>query len=340
MSFGAPHLLWLYAVVPLIPLLLLWSHVRRKRDLERFASAVLAKKLTPTISRAWRINKTIALLLFVVFAVFALARPRFGVRMEMVERRGVDIMVALDVSHSMLARDIAPNRIERARHEIGRFIDMLRGDRFGLVLFAGESFVQCPLTLDYGAARMFLDAVGTDWIGLQGTDIGGAIRLASQAFRTQERKHKVLIIVSDGEEHDGDALAAAREAAAEGIRIFTIGIGSPDGVPIPVGQGATVTYLRDQEGNLALTRLNPLLLEQIALAGNGTYYHAGAHLHLGAIYNEIAAMEKRDLGMNLMTRYRERYQLFLLAALVFLLLEFFFPEGVRRKTVWRGRFES
>lgn len=340
MRFGSPGMLWWYAAFPLVLAFLIWSYQRRKRDLERFASAALVPKLTPTVSRARQINKAIVFFLFGALAVFALARPRFGVKMELVERKGVDVIVALDISNSMLARDITPSRIDRAKHEIGKFIDLLKGDRVGLVIFAGESYVQCPLTLDYGAARLFLDAVKTDWIPVQGTDLGGAIRLASDAFKSRSRKYKVLIILSDGEELEGDGVEAARAAARQGVRIYTIGIGSLNGVPIPVNRGSNVVYKKDKGGNLVMTRLNPVILEKIALEGNGAYFQAGTNLDFTAIYAEISAMEKRDLGMNRMTMYKEQYQMFLLGALLFLVLEFVLPEGARRKKVWRGRFES
>jgi Ca-activated chloride channel family protein len=260
--------------------------------------------------------------------------------MEMIERKGVDVMIAIDVSNSMLAEDVAPSRIERAKYEINKFIDLLKGDRVGIIVFAGESFVQCPLTLDYAAAKMLLDVVTTDWIQLQGTALKDAVEQAVKSFKSQDKKDRVLLVISDGEDHEGDPEKAAREAAKEGVRIYTVGIGSESGVPIPLKrQGENVVYKKDQAGNLVMSKLNSLILEKMAIEGRGKYFHAGTNLDLSQIYGEIDRMEKKDLGMNKMAVLEERYQIFLGMAIVLLLIEFFIPDIVRRKKAWRGRFE-
>lgn len=281
------------------------------------------------------------LMLFFLLLIIALTRPRFGVKTEMVERRGVDIMIALDISSSMLAEDIVPNRLQRAQHAIAQFMDLVKGDRVGLIAFAGESFVQCPLTLDYGAARLFLNALNPDWIQLPGTAIDQAIDQATRAFKSKSKKSRVLLILSDGEDHQGDAIEAAKRAAAEGVRIFTIGIGSESGVPIPESKsGGNVVYKKDRQGNLVLTKLNPIELEKIALAGNGQYFNAGSAVDLSRIYGEIAKMEKQDLGQNRLSIYEERYQFFLFLAMLFLLVEFFIGDRVGKHEEWKGRFEQ
>jgi len=341
MRFGSPHYFWLLAAIPLVIAFFLWAWQRRQAALRRFAEPALVRRLTPGAERSRQVVKWTLFIAGLLFLVLALVRPRFGVKMEMMERKGVDVIVALDISNSMLAQDIAPNRIDRAKHEITKFIGLLKGDRVGLIIFAGESYVLCPLTLDYGAAQMFLDAVETDWIGLQGTALAEAIGQSAAAFKTKENKHKVLVVLSDGEDHEGDAVAAAKKAAGEGVRIHAIGIGSESGVPIPVsGSGGSVVYKKDRAGNLVMTRLNPVVLEKIALEGNGRYFHAGTDLDLSAIYAEISRMEKKDLGTNRMTVYEERYQFFLLVAIVLFIVEFLVPERIRRKETWRGRFED
>jgi Ca-activated chloride channel family protein len=260
--------------------------------------------------------------------------------MEMVERKGIDLIVALDISQSMLAEDITPSRIDLAKHEIAKLIGMLRGDRIGLVVFAGESFVQCPLTLDYGAATMFLDAVSTGWVERQGTALADAIEQSTKAFKSKSRKHKVLLLISDGEDQEGNAVAAAKKAAEEGIIIYTIGVGSESGVPIPVKRSSgNIVYKKDRSGNLVMTRLNSMVLEKIAIEGKGAYFHASTNLELSRIIGEIASMEKKELGSSKVTTYEERYQIPLLFALLLLLIEFFIPERIRRKKVWKGRFE-
>ncbi len=339
MRFGSPEYFWALFCLPLVVAFLLWSHQARQQALRRFADAAVVRRLAPGADFGRLVLKWVLFLVALFVLALALVRPRFGVRMEMVERKGVDIMIALDVSRSMLAQDIAPNRLDRAKHEIGKFIDLLRGDRVGIIVFAGESYVQCPLTLDYGAARMFLDAVTTEWIQLQGTAIAQAIDQSVEAFRSESRKHKVMVILSDGEDNEGGAVEAAKRAAQKGVRIYTLGIGSESGVPIPVGKGSgSVVYKKDRDGNLVMTRLNPEVLDRVAREGGGTYMHAGLDLDLSRVATEIAQMEKKDLGANRMSVYEERYQYFLAVAIMLLCVEFFVSERVRRRREWKGRF--
>jgi Ca-activated chloride channel family protein len=341
MRFGSVHYLWLLLCIPLLVGFFIWSYQRRQAALRSFASPALIKRLSESARLSRLITRWVMFLAFAFFLIFALARPRFGVKSEMVERKGVDIIIALDISQSMLAEDVTPGRLERAKFEIGRFLDLLKGDRIGVVVFSGEAFVQCPLTLDYGAAKMFLNAVDPSWIQMPGTVFAEAIRVATDAFHSKARKYKVLIIISDGEDHQGEALEAAKKAAEEGIKIYTVGIGSQSGVPIPLSKGGgNVVYKKDREGNLVMTRLNSLLLEKIALEGNGAYFHAGTTLDLAQIYGEISKMEKKQFGLNKMTVYEERYQIFLFMALLFLLVEFFIPERVKKRAEWKGRFEA
>jgi Ca-activated chloride channel family protein len=256
----------------------------------------------------------------------------------MVERKGIDVFIALDISKSMLAEDIAPNRITRAKYEISKFLDILSGDRVGLIVFAGSSFTQMPLTLDYGSAKMFLESVTTDWISSQGTDISGAIELAQRSF-TQNNASKVLIIISDGEENQGDAVKAAKLAAQNGIVIYCVGVGSQSGSPIPEQKsGNSVVYKKEKNGNIVLTRLNQKALEEIALAANGKYFLAGIDMNLQEIYKEISNMKKNDFGAAKLVKYNEQYQLFLFIAFVLFLLEYFLPDAIVKKNEWTGRF--
>jgi|WetSurMetagenome_2_1015567.scaffolds.fasta_scaffold00008_148 Ca-activated chloride channel homolog len=340
MRFGNTAFFWLMFCIPLLAGLFILAHQWKQRALSSFASVALMKRLTPENLLQRQILKWVLFTGFVFFAVIALTQPRFGVKTEVVERKGVDIIIALDISRSMLAEDIAPNRLERAKFEIAKLIDLLRGDRVGLVVFAGESFVQCPLTLDYGAAKMFLSVVTTDWVQTQGTAINEAIHQAVEAFRSQKSKSHVLIILSDGEETSGDAEAAAAKAAELGVKIYTVGVGSVNGVPIPLNKGkGNVSYKKDDNGNLVMTRLNPLMLEKIAAEGHGKYFHAGTSFDMPAIYGEIAKLEKNELGADRMNIFEEQYQWFLVIAVFLLLLEFFIPEAVKSKQQWKGRIE-
>lgn len=341
MRFGNPGFFWLLSSIPVLIGLFILMHQRKRAALLRFASLELIKRLIPPDTQSRQILKAVFFLLFVFFGVIALTRPQFGVKMELVERKGIDIMVAMDISKSMLAEDVAPSRLERAKFEIARFIDLLKGDRVGLIVFAGESFVQCPLTLDYGAAKMFLNVVNTDWVQVQGTAIADAINQAREAFKTKQNKSRVLIILSDGEDHVGDAVAAAKKAVEENIKIYTVGLGSESGVPIPINKGkGNIVYKKDSDGNLVMTKLNPVMLEKIAIAGNGKYFQAGTNLDLVSIYSEIAKMEKNEFGADRLNIYEEQYQTFLIFALLFIALEFFIPSQGKIKKEWTGRVEN
>ena len=340
MRFAEPQYFYLLLLLPILAGLFIYAWQKRVAALTRFADKKLIERLAPkNMLNRW-ILKSIIFLIAFMFLVIALTRPQFGVKTSMMERKGIDIMVALDISKSMLAEDIAPNRIDRAKHEISKFIDMLKGDRIGLVVFAGESFVQCPLTLDYGAARMFLKSVNTDWIELQGTALADAIEQSSKSLGTKVGKHKVLILISDGENHEGDAIKAAKKASKEGVKIYTVGLGSEKGAPIPIhkSSGSTV-YKKEKNGDLVLTKLNSMTLEKIAIEGNGHYFHAGTDLDLTQIYSEISKMEKKNLGLNKMTSYREQYQIFLLLALFFIILEFLIPSGTKRDESEENSYE-
>ena len=340
MKFGNPEFFFLLLLFPVFVGFFLWAIQQKKVALARFAEPKLLEKLVPAATIARQVVKGTLLAAFFFFLVLALVRPRFGTKMELFERRGIDLMVALDISESMLAEDIAPSRLDRAKHEISKLFDLLKGDRVGLIVFAGESFVQCPLTLDYGAAKMFLDAVTTGWVELQGTALADAIKQATEAFRSKSHKYKVLVLISDGEDFEGNAIEAAKAAAAEGAIIYTVGVGSESGVPIPVSKaGGNVVYKKDNSGNLVMTKLDPVTLEKIAIEGHGKYFHAGTDLDLARIMTEIERMEKKELGSSQLNIYEERYQIFLFIALVLLIIEFFILDRVRHTEAWKGRFE-
>jgi Ca-activated chloride channel homolog len=338
MRFGSPAWLWLLVCIPAFIGLFIYAYQRNRRILHCFAAQPMMQRLAPQELLPLRIVKWTLFLLFFICAVIALARPQFGVKMQLVERRGTDIMVAMDVSQSMLAEDVAPNRLERAKYEVGRFADMLKGDRLGLIIFAGESFVQCPLTTDYGAINMFLQSISTDWIESQGTAIGAAINQARESFKGKPGKSHVLIIISDGEDHDGDAVEAAKMAAAENIKIYTIGVGSASGVPIPIGQNSgSMVYKKDKDGNLVMTKMDPAMLQEIADAGNGAFFDAGTSLDLIRIYGDIDKLEKNKLGTDELNLYEEQYQLFVILALFFILLEFVIPDRGRMPDSTKGQ---
>jgi len=307
-----------------------------------FGNLALVQQLSNSVSKKRQIWKMLLTLCAVLFLLLALARPQFGTKMRTVKREGQDIIIALDVSLSMLAEDIKPNRLEKAKHEIGSLIDKFQGDRIGLIAFAGKAFVQCPLTLDYGAAKMFLDVIEPDLIPVPGTAMGEAIQKAVVTFVEKERKHKVLILITDGEDHVGKPLDMAKAAAKEGVVIYGVGLGSLKGVPIPLydSRGNRTGFKKDRKGEVVMTKLDELTLEKIALETGGKYYRASpGEVELEKIYNDISKMEKKALASQQYAQYEDQFQILLGIALFFLILEVLMPERRKLKKEWRGRFE-
>ena len=330
--FGSSIALWSLAVVPLL-VLLYWRSGRRGRELlDRFGEHELVRRLRASVNVAAMRWKGVLVLAAVALLALALARPQFGTRVETVRRQGQDVMVALDVSRSMYAQDVAPSRLERARIEIGRIIQRLEGDRVGLVAFAGDAFVQSPLTGDYGAAMMFLNAMDPDIMSVQGTDLSRAIEVSLNALEETPPENRIVVIATDGEDHEGglaEAIAAATEAQAT---IHTVGVGSVDGVPLPDvdGSGGGGRFRRDDEGNVITTRLNETALQDIALQTGGEYHRIGRGAGgLGRLVDRIAG-GGRELESREITQFEEQYQLFLGAALLLLAAEFIIP-GRRRR---------
>ena len=339
--FVSTEILFGLLLVPTLGLFFWRTRQARKRALAQFGDLALVQKLSATLNRRARATKNVLVLLSVAFLILALARPQFGTRVETVRSEGQDVMVVLDVSRSMLAEDVAPNRLERARLEIMRILQRLDGDRIGLVAFAGNAFVQSPLTVDYGAAALFLNAMNTDLIPIQGTNLGEALTVALDAFEEGTRDHRVLIVVTDGEDHEGEIERALERALDEGVRIHTVGIGSLDGVPIPqfTASGERSGFVRDEGGAVVTTRLDESTLERVAEATGGRYFPAlGSGANLDPLLEEITGAEGRELETREITQFEEQFQIFLGFALVLLFAEGLIPERRRKKEVWAGRF--
>jgi Ca-activated chloride channel family protein len=338
MRFDDPFFLLGVLLFPALGILYWMAIERRKKLLSRFGDFSLVMRAGTGISYSRQVTKALMLLAAILFLSLAAAKPQLGTHMEMMQREGIDIMVAIDVSKSMEALDVKPGpiaRLEKAKQEIRSLIDpeRLRGDRVGLVAFAGEAFIQCPLTLDYAAARMFLDIIDSDLIPTPGTGIGLAVRKAITGFNREERKHKVLLLLTDGEDHDTDPLGAAEEARKEGVKIYTVGIGSPEGEPIPINnqRGERVGFKKDEDGQVVVSRMDETTLQKIALTTGGKYYRATpSELELDKIYDDISRMEKKDLEGKLLLQYDDRFQWPLALALVFIIWELFVPEAVRK----------
>lgn len=340
MRFGAPQMFWLLWLIPLLAGFFLYAFRKKRKAMARFAQVEMIRRMSVSISRGRQIFKAFLILLVAVFAVLALARPQFGTKMELMRRKGLDVAVAVDVSLSMYAEDIKPNRMARSKQEIGKFVDRLGGDRVALIAFAGEAFLQCPFTSDYGAFKIFLDVLGPELIPVPGTDIAGAIETSLKAFDPKDRKYRVLVLLTDGEDHSGRAEKMAEEAAKEGVAIYTVGIGLPSGVPIPLkDEQGNVMYKKDRNGNVVTTKLDEVLLQKIALATGGKYYHAEpGRFELEDVLREIEKMEKRELDSERLSQYEERFQIPLGISLFLLVAEMLISDRRKRRKEWEGRF--
>ncbi len=304
---------------------LLWLYIRhKKRALKDFGDSSLVATLAPHFSSKRPFYKHLTLILALAFVVLALARPQFGEKTEVVKREGIEIMVALDVSNSMLAEDITPNRLERAKRALSRLLESLQDDRLGLVVFAGDAYVQLPITHDFSAAKLFISTINTDLIPKQGTSIGSAISLATRSFTSDSDIGKAIIIITDGEEHEGDAIAMAKMAKEKGIHVFTLGMGLEKGAPIPHNNG---DYKKDAQGNVVISKLNENFLKQIAAAAGGSYIRANnTSVGLNQIVNDIEQLNKKEFESTEFTAQAEQFQYFIGIALCLIILSFFILE--------------
>jgi len=321
MKIANPQYFVLLLLLPALGLLIVYGAARKRADLRKFISEAMRPQVVLGYSSLRYGLKIVCLLAAVLFLVLCLLGPRWGFRWEEIKRRGVDIVIALDTSDSMLSRDVKPSRLERAKREVYDLINMLRGDRIGLVVFSGGAFLQCPLTLDHGACLMFLDYIDTTVVPQKGTNITGAIQKAVDAFDDMERSSKAIILISDGGNLVGDPLSAAREAKRKGIKIYAIGIGREDEeAPIPLREGG----LKYNKGKMVTTRLEDKTLKDIALATDGVYVRSvTGDLDLEKIYYEEIhkKMEKRELESTRRKRWEERFQWPLILAVCLLFAE-------------------
>ncbi len=329
MKFANLEYIWFFLGVPILAVFYVWAFNKKATLIEKFVSPELRERLLSNFLPSRQKLKAVVLILTFMFAVMALIGPRWGFHWEEVKRRGVDIIIALDVSKSMMAEDVSPNRLERAKRKIGDFMNMLQGDRVGLIAFAGTSFLQAPLTLDYGAVKIFLDDLDTNLIPVPGTALGDAIAKGIKSFEQDDKKSRVLVIITDGEDHMGNPIEMAKKASEQGIKIYTIGIGKEEGAPIPDKENGG--FKKDSSGNLILSKLDETTLQKIALETGGSYVRSvSGDLDLENIYKDITQkVEEKDLKSGKRQRFEERFQWFVFIALFFLILEVFISE---RKT--------
>ena len=335
--------LWaLLAVIPLIVIVFLFVQNWKRRKLRKFGSQAVVKRLMPNVSKTLPIVKFVLFTMAMVSLLIGLANLQFGTKLEEVKREGIDLMICLDVSNSMLAEDLSPNRLERSKRAIYQLIEKLHNDRLGIIVFAGQAYVQLPITTDYSSAKLFLETIGTDIVPTQGTSIGSAINLAMESFDFENGTSKSIIVITDGENHEDDAMNAAIEASDKGVIVNTIGMGSEKGGPIPVYKnGAQVDFRKDNTGNTVVTKLNEKMLKEFATAGNGSYVRASnAKGGLDKIMSEIDKMEKKEFGSKSFKDYEDRFQIFLIIALFLIVLENFISNRRSTKLDGVNLFES
>jgi len=324
---------WTLVIIPVIIILFVLLQFWRYRTQKKFADAPLLKRLSPNRSIFKSVLKVIVLSLAFLCLTIALVNPKIGTKLETVKREGVDIVFALDVSKSMLAEDIAPNRLEKSKQLVTQIINNLASDRVGIIAYAGKAFPQLPITTDYASAKMFLQSMNTNMLSSQGTAINEAINLAKTYFDDEEQTNRVLIIISDGEDHSEQAAAVAEEASEEGIRIFTIGVGDVKGGPIPEKRnGIVLNYKKDKQGETVITKLNEETLQNIASEANGAYINGKNTNNVVENIREILnKMDKTEFEAKQFADYKDQFQWFLGFGIFFLLLDILLLE---RKTAW------
>lgn len=320
--FANPDYLFLLAILPVLIAFYIYAVIRKKGAIKKLGNPILMQQLMPDESikrqhlKFWLLFGAIAVVTFII------AGPQFGSKLETVKRNGVEIMVCLDVSNSMLAEDVTPNRLEKAKQMLSKLTEGFKNDKVGLIVFAGDAYTQLPITSDYISAKMFLSSINPSMVSTQGTSIGAAINLAMRSFTPNESSDKAIILITDGENHEDDAIGAAKQAAEKGVHVNIVGMGLPKGAPIPLD--GPNNYMKDKEGNVVITQLNETMCQEIAAAGKGLYVRAdNTNSALKTLQKEIDKLNKSELDSKVYSEYNEQFQLLTWIALLILLVEFF-----------------
>lgn len=318
--FEQPIYLFLLIALPVLVILFIASNVRWKRNLRKYGDPQLLKEMMPDASPVRYNLKFWLTFAALFFLILVAARPQFGTKMETINRQGIETVIALDISNSMLAQDVAPNRLEKSKKIIAKLVDEMQDDKIGLIVFAGEAFIQLPITSDFISAKMFLETIQPDLISTQGTDIRAAINMATRSFTPREDVGRAIIIITDGENHEGGAEEAAKAAAEKGMMVYVLGVGSPEGSPIP-GTKAN-DYRKDKDGNVIVTRLNEQMCQEIAKAGGGAYIRVdNTNAAQKLLQKEIDKLAKADLETTVYSDYNEQFQVLAWIAFILLALE-------------------
>lgn len=320
--FEHPEALSLLFILPVLLLLFLYSMYIKKRNLKRFGDMKIIRSLMPDIALKKQHLKFWILFACTGLFILILAGPQFGSKIETVKKQGIEVMICLDVSNSMLSTDISPSRLDKSKQILSRLIDELENDKIGLIVFAGDAFIQLPITSDYVSAKMFLSSINPAMVPTQGTAIGAAINLAIRSFTPSESTEKTIILITDGENHEDDALGAAKAATEKGIMVNVLGVGSAQGGPIPIP--GSNNFQRDNEGNMIITKLNEQMCQEIAVTGTGMYARTdNTNSALKALLSELNKLSKSEVESKVYSSYDEKYAVFAWIALVLLIVEFF-----------------
>ena len=322
-----PEYLYALLVIPALIAFFWYSRIQRRKALALFGQKDILSVLMPNVSAYRPVLKFIVLMVALASIILGVSRPQFGSKLKTEKRKGIELIIALDVSNSMMAEDIQPNRLERAKRAISQLVDKLSNDKIGLIVFAGDAYIQLPITADYVSAKLFLNAISPQMVPTQGTAIGAAIELGMKSFNPQSTCSKAMIIITDGENHEDDAVGAATAAAKQGIVVYTIGMGLPQGAPIPDTSNGIKTYRKDKSGNTVVTKLDEAMLQQIAQAGKGAYIRANnAQVGLNSLFSEVNKMEKSELETQVYADYDDKFQYFIGLGLLLILLDFMILE--------------
>ncbi len=328
--FASPEYLFLLLVIPVLTLIFIVYRIQKQRNIIKFGNPELLQNLMPNVSTARPVVKFVLQMISIALLVIVLARPQYGTKIEEVKRQGIEVMIALDVSNSMLAEDVAPNRLEKSKRMLSQLIDRMENDKVGLVVFAGEAFTQLPITVDYVSAKMFLNSISPKMIARQGTAIGSAIELTVKSFSAKSEASKAIILITDGENHEDNAVEAAKMAKDRGMVVHVIGIGKPEGSPIPIA--GTMSFMRDKSNNIVVSKLNEEMCMEIAQAGKGIYVRAdNTNTALRAIAKELDELSKTEISTTVFSDYNEQFQSFAILAFVILLIEILMFDRVNKQ---------
>lgn len=328
--FAEPEYLFLLLIIPVLMMVFIYYRIQKHKNTIKFGDPTLLAPLMPNVSKYRPTVKFVIQVVAVALLVIVLARPQFGTKQEEVKRQGIEVMVALDISNSMMAEDVAPNRLEKAKQVLSKLIDEMTNDKVGMVVFAGDAFTQLPITADYVSAKIFLNSISPKLIARQGTAIGSAIDLCIKSFNSESKASKAIVLITDGENHEDNAVEAAKLAKDKDIVVHVIGMGKPDGAPIPIE--GTMSFRKDREGNVVVSKLNEAMCNEIASSGAGIYVRAdNTNNAYKTISKELDQLSKTELTATTFSNYNEQFQSFAIIALLLLLIDFFVFERINKR---------